>query len=284
MNNMAEAAMPMAENHYTLYYYPFSLYSLYVRYAIVLRGEPRTPGSVMTIEERLVDLQEEQQLEGDYLLKINPLGQVRGTPLSSTYSRSHVNPGPNPNLSHASQSYNRKSPHYPPHQRIIPTAPPNHSPRDHPLPSQRAPRHPSLFSFLPSSERWRPKYPKPDHCLASRKPRHLRGLPRSFATQTRPVRPSTRIDSPSTRIDSPSTRIDSPSTSLSSNTTSQAGARLYPMHLLPTQSSAPRPKPRPSSATSTRPSQLTAKAGSGSSAMRSGPRRWMRIPYRSLRG
>ena len=177
MNNMAEAAMPTAENHHTLYYYPFSLYSLYVRYAIVLRGEPRTPGTVMTIEERLVDLQEEQQLEEDYLLKINPLGQVRGTPLSSTYSRSHVNPGPNPNLSHASQSYNRKSPHYPPHQRIIPTAPPNHSPRDHPHPPQRAPRYSRLFSFLPSSERWPRYHPKPDHCRTSRKPRHLRGLP-----------------------------------------------------------------------------------------------------------
>ena len=76
---MAAEAMPKAEKHYTLYYYPFSLYSLYVRYAIALRGEPSTPSAAMDIEERLLDLGEEQQLEEDYLLKINPSGKVRIT-------------------------------------------------------------------------------------------------------------------------------------------------------------------------------------------------------------
>ena len=182
MNSVAKTAMPANENHHTLYYYPFSLYSLYVRYAIALRGQPRTPGSTMTIKECLVDLQEEQQLEEDYLLKINPLGQVRVTLILSTSSRSLPNPGPNPNLPNASQSHNRKSPHYPPHQRIVPTTPPDHPPKYHPHPPRRAPRHSSLFSLLPSSKRWPTKHPKPDRYRASRKFRHLGGLPQSFAT------------------------------------------------------------------------------------------------------
>ena len=86
---MAEAPTVAQDNVYVLYYYSFSLYSIMVRYAIALRREPNTLEPAMVIEQREVLLIEDQQLDQDFLLKVNPRGQVRSTtfyPIGSTLS------------------------------------------------------------------------------------------------------------------------------------------------------------------------------------------------------
>ena len=62
---------------YTLYHFPWSLFSLTVRYTIALRGEPTSLAGEMKIVEKVVNLQRDENLAEGYLLGINPKGQVR---------------------------------------------------------------------------------------------------------------------------------------------------------------------------------------------------------------
>jgi glutathione S-transferase len=59
----------------TLYHFPFSLFSIMVRYAIALRGE--SDGQEVEVEERVVNLNKNEHLSEWYLTEINPKGQVR---------------------------------------------------------------------------------------------------------------------------------------------------------------------------------------------------------------
>jgi hypothetical protein len=59
---------------YILYYFQFSNFSIMVRYAIALRGEPGS--EAMTIEEKSINLHKDEHLQEWYLADINPKGQV----------------------------------------------------------------------------------------------------------------------------------------------------------------------------------------------------------------
>jgi hypothetical protein len=61
----------------TLYYFPFSLYSIMVRFTAALgakSGEATTP---IHVEHQLVNLHRDENIAESYLLSINPKGQVR---------------------------------------------------------------------------------------------------------------------------------------------------------------------------------------------------------------
>lgn len=58
----------------TLHYYPFSLYSIIVRFAFEL-GRAANPGTSPNVVLRLVNLQEGENLSQDYLT-LNAKGQV----------------------------------------------------------------------------------------------------------------------------------------------------------------------------------------------------------------
>jgi hypothetical protein len=59
---------------YTLYHFPFSLFSIMVRYAIALGQASHEAG--LRIEEKIVDLHRDENLSEWYLTEINPKGQV----------------------------------------------------------------------------------------------------------------------------------------------------------------------------------------------------------------
>lgn len=62
---------------YTLHNQPFSLFSIMVRFTYVLgrsSADPATAG--VHIENKLVDHHRDENLGEDYLLKVNPKGQV----------------------------------------------------------------------------------------------------------------------------------------------------------------------------------------------------------------
>lgn len=65
--------------HYTLYIFPFSLYSIMARFTIALgrayQGES-TARSPPKISLKLLNLHRDENLEEDFLLHINPKGQV----------------------------------------------------------------------------------------------------------------------------------------------------------------------------------------------------------------
>lgn len=65
----------------TLYCYPFSLYSIMVRYLIQLAkksGEPHdTTSSALRIRERALDLDHDENIAEWYILNVNRKGQVR---------------------------------------------------------------------------------------------------------------------------------------------------------------------------------------------------------------
>lgn len=66
---------PVSE--YTLYHNTFSICSIMMRYLIAVRGEPADAASSMgVIKEKMIDIFNEEQLEEDYLLHVNPRGQV----------------------------------------------------------------------------------------------------------------------------------------------------------------------------------------------------------------
>lgn len=61
---------------YTLHYFPFSLYSLMVRFGLVL-GESLNPETAPQVELHNVNLQTEENLSEPYLTAISQKGQVR---------------------------------------------------------------------------------------------------------------------------------------------------------------------------------------------------------------
>jgi glutathione S-transferase len=58
---------------FTLYHFPFSLFSIIVRYAIALGGDASED---VHIEQTIIDLHRDENLSEFYLTKINPKGQV----------------------------------------------------------------------------------------------------------------------------------------------------------------------------------------------------------------
>lgn len=61
---------------YTLHYFPFSVYSLMVRFGLVL-GRRLNPATAPNVEVKLVNLHREENLSEDYLAMVNPRGLVR---------------------------------------------------------------------------------------------------------------------------------------------------------------------------------------------------------------
>jgi len=66
------------ERLYTLYVFPFSLYSLMVRYTLALGGAFHTDAAtrVLRVTLKLINLHHDEELAEDFLRNINPLGQV----------------------------------------------------------------------------------------------------------------------------------------------------------------------------------------------------------------
>jgi len=52
-----------------------------VRYTLAIRGAPHSPAAAMTVDEQMVDIFHEAQLDEDFLLNVNPKGQV-STPVA----------------------------------------------------------------------------------------------------------------------------------------------------------------------------------------------------------
>jgi hypothetical protein len=63
-------------SEYVLYHFPFSPFSIMVRYAVSLRGEPSSAGETISIGEKIVNLHRDENLAEWYLLEVNPKGQV----------------------------------------------------------------------------------------------------------------------------------------------------------------------------------------------------------------
>lgn len=61
---------------YILYHNTYSICSIMMRYLMRIRGEPVDEASRMLVEEKLIDIFNEEQLAEDYLLKVNRNGQV----------------------------------------------------------------------------------------------------------------------------------------------------------------------------------------------------------------
>jgi len=61
---------------YTLYHNYYSICSIMIRYLLAVRGEPLDAASTMVVEEKAIDIFNEEQLAEDYLLHVNPRGQV----------------------------------------------------------------------------------------------------------------------------------------------------------------------------------------------------------------
>ena len=59
-----------------LYFHPYSICSLMVRYALALRGEAKMSSSEIIVDLHEVDMFHGAQLEEHFLLDINPKGQV----------------------------------------------------------------------------------------------------------------------------------------------------------------------------------------------------------------
>lgn len=60
---------------YTLHYFPFSLYSLMVRFALVI-GRRLNPETAPNVEIKLVNLHREENFSEQYLTLVNSKGQV----------------------------------------------------------------------------------------------------------------------------------------------------------------------------------------------------------------
>ena len=61
---------------YILYHNYYSICSIMMRYLMKVRGEPANAASRMDVKEELIDIFNEEQLSEEYLLKVNPNGQV----------------------------------------------------------------------------------------------------------------------------------------------------------------------------------------------------------------
>lgn len=73
-DNQSGADATAHDPAHTLYYFPFSLYSLIVRLALEL-GYSVDPESSPPVKLRLLDINEQENLSEDYL-RISPNGQV----------------------------------------------------------------------------------------------------------------------------------------------------------------------------------------------------------------
>lgn len=73
---------------YTLYHHPYSICSIMVRYTLALRGPSKDPSSKIDVTEKVVDIFNSAQLEEDFLVNINPKGQVRLRPSTLTHLHS----------------------------------------------------------------------------------------------------------------------------------------------------------------------------------------------------
>lgn len=69
-----------ADVFYTLHYFPFSLYSLMIRFGLSL-GQQVNPKTAPKIEIKLVNLHREEHLSETFLTSINPKGQVSSSTL-----------------------------------------------------------------------------------------------------------------------------------------------------------------------------------------------------------
>ena len=74
----ASSSLAMAPaSEYTLYHNYFSICSIMMRYVVAVRGEPVDAASSMgVVKEKMIDIFNEEQLQEDYLLHVNPRGQV----------------------------------------------------------------------------------------------------------------------------------------------------------------------------------------------------------------
>ena len=59
-----------------LYYNKFSICSLMVRYTFSLRGEPKSANDQIQFHEKQIDIHNGEQFTENYLLNVNPKGQV----------------------------------------------------------------------------------------------------------------------------------------------------------------------------------------------------------------
>lgn len=59
-----------------LYFHPYSICSLMVRYTLALRGKPKVASPDIVLDLHEVDIFHGAQLEEHFLLNVNPMGQV----------------------------------------------------------------------------------------------------------------------------------------------------------------------------------------------------------------
>jgi hypothetical protein len=67
--------MAAEKDVYTLHYFPFSLYSLMVRFALVI-GKRLNPENAPNVEIKLVNLHQDENFSEPYLTLVNSKGQV----------------------------------------------------------------------------------------------------------------------------------------------------------------------------------------------------------------
>jgi hypothetical protein len=61
---------------HTLYHFQWSLFSLMARYTIALCGDPAEGVEPLIFDKKVVDLHRDENLSEEYLLNVNPNGQV----------------------------------------------------------------------------------------------------------------------------------------------------------------------------------------------------------------
>lgn len=62
---------------YVLYYHPYSVCSLMVLHTLALKRSAREPEDEITMQTKVIDIFNEEQLSEDFLCNINDHGQVR---------------------------------------------------------------------------------------------------------------------------------------------------------------------------------------------------------------
>lgn len=80
---------------YCLHVFPFSLYSMMARFTYVLaRSTESHAGSKIQLENKLVNLHHDEHVTEEYLLHINPKGQVRRLLATRDCVLTLIGPGP----------------------------------------------------------------------------------------------------------------------------------------------------------------------------------------------
>ena len=82
-NVPARSEAAASSNSYALHIFPFSLYSIIARftYALGRKSASNTGNGGVKIENKLVNLHRDENIAEEYLLMVNPKGQVCNTPL-----------------------------------------------------------------------------------------------------------------------------------------------------------------------------------------------------------